>query len=170
MVGVYSLRQWLAAVVLAGLWGWASIGLIAPIGYMLTDRLEQGLRTLMLSALVGLPIAFFVSLLTVGPALRKMMERPIGFLRAAIWGAVTSAAIATLSIIWGRYKGWWISLVDDIRFRPRGGGDNIRSIDGTLTPYGWQVLAQDTLFFIAWCVIGAMFIRLVIGPGRAKKS
>lgn len=167
MVGVYTRKQWTAAILLAAFWGWALFGLFDPINYMLTDRFEQGMNRLFLFAVVGLPIAFIVSYLVVGTALLKLMERPIGLARAAIWGASVSAGIACLSIALGRFRGWLMSM-DDTRFAQIGGGEYIRSIDGILTPYGWQVLAQNTLSFIAWCTLGAVLIRLVIGPGRVE--
>ncbi|MEM9846001.1 MAG: hypothetical protein AAF965_14465 [Pseudomonadota bacterium] len=168
MVGVYTQKQWCAAVLLAAFWGWAMFGLFDPIGYMMSDRFVQGMNRLLLLTIVGLPIAIVVSFLAVGPALRKMMRKPVGFRTAATWGAGISAALAGLSIVWGRLRGWRMS-IDDTRYAQTGGGDFIRSIDGILTPYGWQVLAQNTVAFIAWCTIGALLIRLAIGPGHADK-
>ncbi|MEL7014396.1 MAG: hypothetical protein AAFO72_14110, partial [Pseudomonadota bacterium] len=153
------------AILLAAFWGWAFIGVFDAVGYLMNGRVEQGLGRLLLFAVVGLPIAFVVSVVFVGPTLRKMMQQPIGFARAAIWGAGVSAGIAVFSIVLGRFNGLLMSL-DDSRSAQIGGGNYIRSIDGILTPYGWQVVGQNSLGFIAWCTLGAMLIRLAVGPGR----
>lgn len=169
MLGAYSRGMWWAAIVLSAFWGWSFIGLFDAIHYVMNDRIEQGLNRLALFALVGLPIACVVSFVIVGPALRRLMQRPIGYLKAALWGAGLSAGIAFVNVVLGRMNGLMIWL-DDSRFSQIGGGDYIRSIDGILTPYGWQFLAFNNITFIAWCTLGALFIRLTVGPGRALET
>ncbi|MGJ8609620.1 MAG: hypothetical protein ACSHWY_00905 [Octadecabacter sp.] len=95
------------------------------------------------------------------------MNRPISWARAALWGATISAIIALVSIAIGRYRGWRQSQ-DDTFHSQMGGGDFIRSVDGILTAYGWQQLAQNSAMFIGLGVAIALVLRALIGPGRGE--
>ena len=153
------------AVNLAALWGWSVIALPDPVVHMLTGRATQGVNQVLLFALIGLPIAFLVAWIAVAPLLRTAMQKSMSVVRAAVWGGIISAIIVLASIVIGRLHGFLQSMND--RFDSQlGGGDYIREVDGILTAYGWWVVAQSSLMFILACVAGAVFIRLLIGPGQ----
>ncbi|RBW59124.1 hypothetical protein DS906_09515 [Ruegeria sp. A3M17] len=134
------------------------------------DGIDASLRSLfMLFALFGLPLAFVIAWVFVAPTLRVMMRRQTSYTRAIRWGAAIALSFVVLSIAVGRFRGWRQSL--DPTFHSQiGGGDYVRSVDGILTPYGWQVLAQNSALFILMCILVALVIRFIIGPGNADGS
>ena len=161
----YSHRQWVWAVNLSALWGWGVLALPGPIDHILSGRSPHGLSQISLFALFSLPIAFLAAWIVVAPILKSAMRRPMRFARAAFWCSLVSGVIVLVSVAIGRFRGWAQSLNPNFNSQ-LGGGDKIREIDGILTPYGWLVLAKLSLFFMLACVVGAVLIRLLIGPGR----
>ena len=118
-------------------------------------------------AFFGLPIAFAACWVIGAPILKRVMRKPVTWLKAAIWGGSIASIIAAISIMIGRYQGWRVS--QNPNFSSRVGGDGfIRSIDGILTPYGWWVLAQNTALFVLAGVVIALIVRGVIGAGRTS--
>lgn len=149
-VNIAAVLGWLAcAVPMCILSGWGAVSILPYV------------------AVIGLPIAFLSCWLIAAPILRIVMNRPISWARAALWGATISAIIALVSIAIGRYRGWRQSQ-DDTFHSQMGGGDFIRSVDGILTAYGWQQLAQNSAMFIGLGVAIALVLRALIGPGRGE--
>jgi hypothetical protein len=60
-------------------------------------------------AAIGLPVAFLSTWLIGGPIIRRIMAKPVSWLRAAIGGAAVAAVLALLSIVIGRLNGLRIS-------------------------------------------------------------
>ena len=153
----YSRKEWVRAVNMSAVLGWSCIAL--PFVF------EMGVSILPFAAFLGLPLAFLVCWVFVAPILKRLMRRPISLPMAAIWGAITSLTIASVFITLGRFRGWRQSL-DPNTSSQLGGGEFVRSVDGILTPYGWQVLAQNTALFVLFGVGIALTIRMLIGAGQ----
>lgn len=156
----YTSRQRNRAVNLAALLGWLVI--TGPL-------LLSAPRMIFWVAIIGLPIAFLACWIVAAPVLTYVMRRPISWLRAATWGATISALMAFIYILASRLNGWRQSLNPN-SWSQIGGGDKIRSIDGILTPYGWQALAQSAAIFILFGVVVAVIIRALIGRGNQTKN
>ncbi|MBL9050184.1 MAG: hypothetical protein JNK19_08745 [Tabrizicola sp.] len=143
-------------MILSALLGWVVVTVM---------QLGQGswfqiLGLLPFAAIIGLPIAFLVAWVLVGPVLWHVMGKPVTWARAATWGAGISAIIAAISILIGRLNGYRISQDPTFHFW------TAREVDGILTPYGWKMLAFDTAYFIVAGGAIGLLIRLIIGPGR----
>jgi hypothetical protein len=154
--GRYSPNDHKRAMILSALLGWVVVTAM---------QLGQGswfqvLGFLPFAAIIGLPIAFFVAWVLVGPILWYVMRSPVTWTRAAAWGAGIAAILAAISIVIGRLNGYRISQDPTFNFW------NGREDDGVLTPLGWKLLAQDTATFIAAGAAIGVLIRLIIGPGR----
>ena len=144
------------ALILSALLGWAAVTIM---------QLGQGSWTAILgllpfAAVIGLPIAFLVTFVVASPILWHVMSKPVTWSRAAAWGAIIAAIIAAISILIGRLNGYRISQDPTFHFW------TAREVDGILTPFGWKMLALDTVVFIAAGVAIGLLIRLVIGPGH----
>jgi hypothetical protein len=116
------------------------------------------------AAVFGLPIAFAACWAIGAPILRRLMRNTISWLAAGVWGGVIASIIAAISIAIGRYQGWRQSLNPNLNSQI-GGGEFVRSVDGILTPYGWWVLAQNTMQFILIGIVIALIVRWRIGQG-----
>lgn len=154
--GPYTEEDHESAKILSAFLGWAVVTAM---------QLGQGtwfqmLGLLPVAAIIGLPIAFLVSWVLVGPMLSRVMRKPVTWPRAAVWGSIIAAILAAISIAIGRLNGYRISQDPSFNFW------NGRQDDGILTPLGWQLLAQDTVNFIAAGAAIGLFIRHIIGPGR----
>lgn len=156
----YSSRDHRQAVNSAALLGWLAVSLPA---------LVQKPFALPWVALFGLPIAYGACWLVGAPILRRLMKRPISWASAGIWGGVVAAIIAAISIAIGRYLGWRVSQNPNFQSQI-GVGDFIRSVDGILTPYGWWILAQNTVQFIFAGIAIGLILRWRIGPGEMQKK
>lgn len=156
MEGPYSPRDLRRAVNASAVLGWVAVAVWS---------LGEFWPLYLYAAVLGLPIAFLASWLIGAPVLRRVMRRTVTYPRAAFFGGVIASLIALASIAIGRYMGWRQS-VDDMSWSQIGGGAYVREIDGILTPYGWMIVAQNSLILIA---IGAgigVAVRAWIGPGR----
>lgn len=118
-------------------------------------------------AVFGLPVAFGACWMIGSPILRLLMKRSISWLSAGLWGAAIAALIAALSIVIGRYHGYKISLNPNFHSQV-GGGDFVRSVDGTLTSYGWWVLVLNTAQFVLLGAVIGLVVRWRIGAGNPK--
>ncbi|MEW2917574.1 hypothetical protein AB1A64_10920 [Ruegeria sp. ANG10] len=162
----YSQRDIACAVKLSAFLGW--VGVIgAPV---FSHEYRNGLDLNSLSlvfwyALIGLPISLFICWLFVKPFMRIMMRRNISYVRAACWGAGIGFSLVTVSVAFSRYRGWRQS--QDAK-TTSGYGDGIGTIEvnGLFTDYGWWRLAQNSFQFILICILAALIVRLVIGPGK----
>lgn len=168
-ISAYSQREIRRAVNLSAILGWFCV-IGAP---MLFDLFQSGWDATLWSlfqllTLFGVPSAFLIAWIFVAPALRKMMRKPVTFFRAAYWGGAISTGLVLLSIAIGRLRGWHQSHNDNFDSQI-GGGDFVRSVDGILTPYGWQILARNSLLFIAVCIFVAVVIRAIVGPGKSVR-
>lgn len=159
--GPFSNKELWRAVVLSAVLGWAAVTVWALWGLPATQFLGLTIH----AAILGLPVAFAGCALVGRPVLRRMMQRPIGWRRAASGGAVIATSLGALGILVGRLNGYRQS-IDDSSYSQIGGGDYVRSVDGILTSYGWRMLAQNTAIFIALGVAIGLVVRAVIGPGK----
>lgn len=163
----YTRRELIRAVNLAALLGGFGVlsWLILP-HLVQTGRWSQ-LPTLILGyGTVGIPVSFLIAWIVVAPFLRVLMRKNVSFIRASKWGAGIGICLVALSILIGRYLGWRFSI--NLNLDSRVGPDGaIRSIDGMLTPYGWWVLAQNSICFILICLLVSLVVRLRIGPGNS---
>jgi hypothetical protein len=116
---------------------------------------------------IGLPTALVTCWIIARPVLGYVMQRSVSFPRAALVGAQAAALIALASIAVGRFLGWRQSL-DDKFYSRIGGGDFVQEVDGILTPYGWQIVLQNSLLLVLIGAAIGVVIRLWIGPGRRQ--
>lgn len=159
---VYSRKQWIKAVNLSAL-----LGYLAVVGVPSVLNANPG--GIIGGAILGIPFAMLCCWVVGEPILKRVMQREISWISAACWGAAIAAVLATLSIAIGRYSGWRQS--NNPNFNSRIGGDGyVRSIDGILTPYGWQVLAQNTLLIVAAGAIIAVIVKWLVGKPAAFKN
>jgi hypothetical protein len=157
----YSARDLKRAVNISAVLGWLVVS--APFLFGL------GLGAFPFVAVIGLPIAFGVCWMTGAPILSRAMRKPVTWMRAAIYGAGISFAIAALSIVIARLIGFSQSLNENSSSQV-GGGDYIQSIDGILTPYGWYLTGQSTLLFMCVGIVIALIMRKVIGGGTVTSA
>ncbi len=164
----YSRKQWVLAVNLAAVVGWAA--------FQLSNLLEGGPASLLrngsqviamlpLTAVIGLPIALGACWLIAAPILRRLMRRPITWPRAALWGLIVPAAMAAVGVLIWRLCGLWAHFSPG--YSQAGGGAQIIEIDGILTPYGWWATLRGNLIFVAAGFCVALIVRAIIGPGAA---
>ena len=90
------------------------------------------------------------------------MRREIGWFGAILWGGSIAFVIALVSIGLGRYRGWRQSINPNFNSRI-GGGEYVSEVDGILTAYGWLILGQRTLVFVALGALVALVVRWIIG-------
>ncbi|TDS94005.1 hypothetical protein CLV87_0498 [Pelagimonas phthalicica] len=163
----YSKKEIRRAVNLSAFLGWLAITFPFLWLALGASGFAGMLAYLFYASIFGLPLAFALCWLVGRPILGFAMKAPVSWGKAVLWGAVISTTIAGITIAIGRYRGWRQSL-DDRFYSRLGGGDNVQSIDGILTLYGWQVLAQNTALFVALGVAIALIVRWHIGPGHSK--
>lgn len=157
----YTRKQWRRAVNLSAVLGWLVIAV--PVSARANNAsLLQFLAVMAWAAAIGLPIAFLASWLISAPILQRLMRKNISWFQAVLWGAVITFLIALASIVIGRLHG-----LATLQPSQLGGGDKVRVIDGMLTLYGWQVVAQNTAMFVAAGIVIAAVLRFAIGPGRS---
>lgn len=154
----YSRNEWIRAVNISAVLGWSCVAL--PFVS------EMGVSILPLAAILGLPVAFIVCWVIVAPILKRLMRQAISLTSAAIWGAITSTILASVFIAFNRLREWRQSLNPETNSQ-LGGGEFIKSVNGILTPYGWQSLVQNTAVFVLLGVGIALIVRMFIGPGRS---
>lgn len=155
----YTRSQWVQSVNISAVLGWMifaapMVGAVGPV-------------ILPWVAFFGLPIAFVLCWVFAAPLLSIAMRRPVSWLGAARWGATISGVMASVVILHGRVRGYQKSQNPHLHSQ-LGGGDYIREIDGILTPYGWQVLAQNTVIFVCFGIFIALIVRAIIGPGTTS--
>jgi hypothetical protein len=150
------------AIIAAALLGWTGV----TVTELYAANASQLRFYLPFFAAIGLPVAFLSTWLIGGTIIRRVMRRPVGWLRAAIAGASVAAVMAAVSILIGRLNGLRTSYDPTFDFR-LGYGEYLREVDGILTPYGWLLLARNTAVFIALGAVVGLLVRVVIGPGRS---
>ena len=159
---VYSRKQWIQAVNLS-----AFLSYFAAVG--VPSVLSANPGGIIGGAILGVPFAMLCCWVVGAPILKRVMQREISWISSASWGAAIAAVLATLNIAIGRYSGWRQS--NNPNFNSRIGGDGyVRSIDGILTPYGWQVLVQNTVIFIATGAVIAIVVKWLVGKPAALKK
>ena len=149
----YSRGQLATAVNASALLGWCATEVVLFKGALLP-----------FSLIFGMPIAFILCWSVAAPILRRVMLRPVTWLRAVVWGAGIAAIFVSLAV-----SPFAIASLRDL-VEPIGGaqlgyGDLSRMSDGVLTPYGWWLLAQSAAQFILAGVAVALIIRAKLGPG-----
>ncbi len=152
------------AIVVSALLGWTGLTVMELYG----ASASQLQFYLPFFAAIGLPVAFLSVWLIGGPIIRRIMARPVGWLRAALGGASVATVLAVISIVIGRLNGLRICYDPSYNFT-LGGGDFVREVDGILTSYGWLLLARNTAFFIALGACVGLLVRVAIGPGRDSR-
>ncbi len=156
----YTREQWKRAVNLSAILGWLVIA--APISAGTSNAgFLQFFGLMVWVAAIGLPIAFLASWIISAPILKRLMRKNTSWFQAILWGGVITFFIALASIAIGRLRGLATKQPSQL-----GGGDKVREIDGILTSYGWQVVAQNTAMFVAAGIVIALIVRFAIGPGR----
>ena len=159
---VYSRKQWINAVNYAALLGYFAVVGVPSILNANPGGIPGG-------AILGIPFALLCCWVFGAPVLKRLMRREISWFSAAYWGAAIASVMAFLSIVVGRYGGWRQS--NNPHFNSRIGGDGcVRSIDGILTPYGWQVLAQNTLTFILTGAVIAIMVKWLVGEPASLRQ
>lgn len=159
----YTRKQWKRAVNSSAVLGWLVIAV--PISAGISNAgLLQFFSIMIWAAAIGLPIAFLACWLIAAPILKKLMRKNISWFQAIFWGGAITFLIALAIIAISRFRGW-LQSVDPNSFSQLGGGNKIREIDGILTLYGWQVVAQNTAMFVAAGIAIALIVRFAIGPG-----
>jgi ABC-type Fe3+ transport system permease subunit len=166
----YSRRQFVLAVNLAALLGWAAA--TAPVLYSywqtrtdLPGIVSNTVKLALLTAVLGIPIALAATWLVAAPVLRRIMKAPISWRRAVLWGIIIPAVMAASGVLLGRILGLFQNL-DPNSWSQDGGGDYIQEVDGILTPYGWLVTGESSLIFVLEGFVIALIVRAVVGPGR----
>jgi hypothetical protein len=113
-----------------------------------------------IAAVFGLPIAYVTCWLVGAPVLRRVMRRAVPFPRAAFFGGVIGALVAVVRFVLDRLAGLWVAMDGSFGF------STAAELDGTLTPLGWWIEAQNGVIYTA---IGAgigVAVRWWIGPGK----
>lgn len=150
----YSRKQWIRAVNFSALLTWAIITIPMTIA---TNPL-----IILYTAIFGLPISFLCCWVVGAPILRCVMRHPISWIKAMCWGAIIAAIMAGVVIIITRYDAWQKSLNSRTDGIVRS-GEYITEVNGSLTTYGWFLVAQPTAAFIGlgafvallvWCIVG----------------
>lgn len=156
----YSRKQWAKAVNYSAVLGYLAVAGVPSVQSMNSGVIVGG-------AVLGIPFAFLCCWIFAAPVLKRLMQREISWFSAASWGAAIALLMAIVGIGIGRYRGWRQS--NNPNFHAQiGGGDHVRSIDGILTPYGWLVLAQNTLIFVATGVLIALLVKWMIGEPASR--
>jgi len=169
----YSKMQFVAAVLIASLLGWVSVAAPFVASYILrqghvSPLVLSGASSLALAAaLVGIPIALVACWAVAGPILWRVMERPVTWCRAALWGAVIATIMVVAAVAIARLNGLRSYFDPTFDFQI-GGGDFVQEIDGILTPFGWLLTARDGLTFVLCGVAIALVIRGIVGPGQVR--
>lgn len=130
---------------------------------------EQLFSNFVLWTLAGLPFSFLISWVFIAPSLHPTMSRHISFARAAYWGCGIGVVLTVISVSLGRHQDFKTSKNPNFGYTI-GGVVSERSMDGILTPYGWWVLAQNSIMFIVTRVFTSLTNRWIIGPGNAKTT
>lgn len=162
---IYSRKQWVKAVNLSALFGWASATL--PL-VMLT-----GPATLIYGVIFGLPISFLCCWIIGAPILNRLMRHEITLGRAAFWGGLIALFFSLLWTAVELYRGWQASLDPSRSTNFSGGTDSnggfvVTEVNGILTTYGWLMVAQSTLVFTAIGVFVAVLVRSFIGEPNSR--
>ncbi|CUH45736.1 hypothetical protein [Ruegeria atlantica] len=162
----YSQRDIACAVKLSALLGWAGVIGVPVFSYAYRNGFDlNSLSLVFWYALFGLPISLFTCWLLVKPFLRIMMRRQISYFRAAIWGAGIAATLIAIRLAIRVFRAWRMSR-DPKRTFSFGDGIDTISVNGVLTDYGWWLFSKNSLNFIAICILAALTVRLIIGPGK----
>src|SRR5262245_56887633 len=95
----YSTRQFVLAVCVAALLGWAAFALPATFAYWqqwrdLDGILPRTMNYLGLTAIVGLPIALVACWVVAAPILWRVMRRGVSWRLAVLWGIVVPGVMA----------------------------------------------------------------------------
>lgn len=162
----YSQRDIACAVKLSALLGWVGVIGLPIFSHEYRNGLDlNSLSLVFWYALFGLPTSLFICWLFVKPFLRIMMRRNVGYVRAACWGAGIGFSLVAVWVTIRRYKGWRQSQ-DPKTKSGYGDGSGTIEVNGLLTDYGWWQLAQNSFQFTLICILAALIVRLVIGPGK----
>lgn len=159
---VYSRKQWINAVNQSAL-----LGYFAVVG--VPSILNGNPGGIVGAAPLAIPFALLFCWAIGAPILKRIMQKEISWTSATCRGAVIASILATLSIAMGQLSGYRQSINPNVNSRV-GGDGYIRSIDGVLTPYGWQVLAQNTLLFIAAGALIAVAVKWLVGEPAAENG
>lgn len=160
----YTSSQWAHAVKLSGLLGWLAIAV--PI----TSRTDGGslvnfLGLMIWAAVLGLPVAWLASRLITGPVLKRILRKPLSWMRAGLWGAVISSLFALIGIAITRLWKWYWS-IDPGSYAQTDSGNWAQQADRILAISSWMLPAKSTVLFVVAGVFIALIVRAFIGPGN----
>ncbi|WP_170753244.1 hypothetical protein [Ruegeria lacuscaerulensis] len=166
----YSQRDLGCAVKLSALLGWVGVIGVPLFASLSREALDvDSVFLVFWYALFGLPISFFICWLLVKPFLRFMMRCRINYIRAAIWGAGIAVNLIAIRLTFRFFRSWLMSQ-DPKSTSSYGDGTDTISINGVYTDYGWWVFAKNSLNFVAICILSALVVRLIIGPGSSATN
>ena len=164
----YTRRAWIKAVNLSAVLGWLCASV--PTSLRLAGASDANvLHGLAWSAALGLPIAFVVTWIVIGPTLWLIMHKPVSWARCLRLGVGLALAISAVFFAFGRFVAWQRTLNPNAPREIRS-GNIVSEIDGVLTAHGWQVIAQNTVVFVGVFVAIALVVRAITGPGRGTKT
>lgn len=158
----YSRKQWIRAVNYSAVVGYCFvIGVPAAV--------NGNLGGAFVAAIIGIPAALICCWVFAAPALKYLMRKEFTWLGAALGGASIAALMAIVSIAFQRHLGWRVSLDPDRSYGAyRRGGTTV--VDGILTPHGWLLLAESTLYFVATGAVVGMIVKPLVGhPAHLRK-
>lgn len=165
-VSPYSQSDLASAVKLSALFGWIGVIGVPLFSHMYSRGLDlDSVYLVFWYALFGLPISLLICWLLVKPFLRLMMRRQITYVRAAIWGAGIAANLIALRLAIRLFRSWRMSQ-NPKSTSSFGDSFGTISINGAFTDYGWWLFAKNSLNFIVICILAALVVRLIIGPGN----
>ena len=151
----YSRAQWVRAVNLSALIGWACVAI--PMTAL------SGLSVIIYAVIFGLPISFLCCWVIGAPILKYVMRREITWIRAVLWGGGVALIISLSGTAINRYRGWRQSLDPMLDTNFTSGRKGLVEVDGFLTAYGWLMVAQSTLIFVALGMFVALVVWMFIG-------
>lgn len=132
----YRRTQFSRAINLSALLGWAAVA--APMFTTFNPLL------LLVSALIGLPIAFAICCLIGAPVLRRVLRKEVSWAAAVLWGAIIAALIFCV---------YFTVLYIFISDPPE--------------PHEWRMAAVDlAIFAMKGMVVGAT-VRWATAPGSS---
>ncbi|MEM7462235.1 MAG: hypothetical protein AAF362_06095 [Pseudomonadota bacterium] len=159
----YTHRQFVWAVNLSALLGWACLAL--PASFIGT--FVWGL--LLWAAIIGLPIAFLCCWVIGAPVLHYIMRDSITWFAAIAWGAaiggLISLAVFVITIIVG------ITMYMGGEFHAETGGlDVVKFVDGVLSAKLWLQILKLNLLWLGLAIFIAITLRAIIGPGTKNSA
>ncbi|MGX9353902.1 hypothetical protein ACS3SW_01700 [Roseobacteraceae bacterium S113] len=149
------MRDWDRAAYSRRHWFW-SVNLVAVLAALSPFAVGAFWRYLQVLPFY-LVASLFIAWVFVALPLAHAMRRPASYLRAALWVAGLTAAIALVGFVLARV----------MANGQVGAGALMQLDDGRLTAYGWRKVLERNGMFIGFGMTIALITRAIIGPGRS---